>query len=276
MRGWIRAYSDIFIKYLFGSPDSTDLLLSFLNSLQSAHDFPLLSSVEVQNPFNLQTALADKLSILDIRAQDQDGRLYNIEIQATAQAEYSKRSLYYWAKVYAGQLSEAEGYGALHPVIGVHILNFILFPELEAVENCFVVKHTDNPDVVLTDHLSLHYIEIPKLPEGHFDSQLEQWVAYLKNEGKEGYDMTILLKDNPTMAKAHRRYEAFTRDDQARMAYESRIAFQRDQISREQAAEKEGELKGKLDTARNLKILGISPQQIAQATGLSLEDIDRL
>ena len=119
MKNWIKAYSDIFIKYLFGSPDSSDLLLSFLNSLQSVHDFPLLSSVEVQNPFNLQTALADKLSILDIRAQDQDGRLYNIEIKATAQPEYSERSLYYWAKVYAGQLSESEAYAALSPVIGI-------------------------------------------------------------------------------------------------------------------------------------------------------------
>jgi hypothetical protein len=27
MNGWIKAYSDIFIKYLFGSPDSNDLLL---------------------------------------------------------------------------------------------------------------------------------------------------------------------------------------------------------------------------------------------------------
>ncbi len=122
MKDWIKAYSDIFIKYLFGSPDSSDLLLSFLNSLQSAHGFPLLTAVEVQNPFNLQTALADKLSILDIRAQDQDGRLYDIEIQAAAQPEYPERSLYYWAKVYAGQLSESEAYSVLRPVIGVHIL----------------------------------------------------------------------------------------------------------------------------------------------------------
>ena len=88
--------------------------------------------------------------------------------------------------------------------------------------------------------------------------------------------MTILLKDDPTMAKAHQCYVAFTQDDQARMAYESRIAFQRDQISREQAAEEKGEQKGKLETASNLKALGISPQQIAKATGLSLTDIENL
>ena len=139
-----------------------------------------------------------------------------------------------------------------------------------------ILKHTENPDLVLTAHLSLHYVELPKLPEGHFNTQLECWVAYLKNEGKEGYDMTILLKDTPTMAKAHQRYMAFTQDDQARMAYESRIAFQRDILRAKQAAEEKGMLEGKLETARNLKALGVSSQQIAQATGLPLADIERL
>ncbi len=272
----VKAYSDIFIKYLFGSPNSSDLLLSFLNSMQSAHEFPLLTSVEVLNPFNLQTALTEKLSILDIRARDQDDRLYNIEIQVASQKDYSERSLYYWAKVYSGQLNESETYSQLRPVIGVHILNFVLFPELKEVENCFVLKHTENPDLVLTDHLSLHYVEIPKLPEGHFDTQLERWIAYLKNEGKEGYDMTILIKDDPTLAKAHERYLAFTNDDQARMAYEARIAFQRDQLSREEAAKQEGIEQGIKKTARNLQAIGMSVKQIAEVTGLSEEEIEKL
>ena len=41
-------------------------------------------------------------------------------------------------------------------------------------------------------------------------------------------------------------------------------------------AKRKGKQEGKLETARNFKNLGISPQMIAQATGLSLEDIDKL
>ena len=100
--------------------------------------------------------------------------------------------------------------------------------------------------------------------------------------------MTILLKDNPTIAKAHERYLAFTQDDQARMAYEARIAFQRDQLSREEAAKQEGIEKGfekgiekgiekgKLETARKLRDFGMSVQQIAQVTELSVEEIEKL
>ncbi len=38
----------------------------------------------------------------------------------------------------------------------------------------------------------------------------------------------------------------------------------------------EGEAKGKADTARNLLRMGITPSQISEATGLSLEEIEAL
>ena len=40
--------------------------------------------------------------------------------------------------------------------------------------------------------------------------------------------------------------------------------------------EAEGEAKGKADTARNLLRMGITPSQISEATGLSLEEIEAL
>ena len=40
--------------------------------------------------------------------------------------------------------------------------------------------------------------------------------------------------------------------------------------------EAEGEAKGKADTARNLLRMGITPSQISEATGLSLEEIEVL
>ena len=87
--------------------------------------------------------------------------------------------------------------------------------------------------------------------------------------------MTILLKEDPAIAKAHERYLAFTNDDQARMAYEARIAFQRDQLRREEAAKQEGKLENKLEIAHNLIAIGMSVQQIAQVTGLSVEEIEK-
>jgi predicted transposase/invertase (TIGR01784 family) len=48
------------------------------------------------NPFNEKDTADDKLSILDIKARDQRGRQYNVEMQMLAPRVYPQRVLYYW------------------------------------------------------------------------------------------------------------------------------------------------------------------------------------
>ena len=58
------------------------------------------------NPFNPKEALDDKLSILDIRARDQSGRQFNIEMQMLTSPDYAKRILYYACKLHQQQFHE--------------------------------------------------------------------------------------------------------------------------------------------------------------------------
>ena len=51
--------------------------------------------LELLNPFNDKDRLDDKLSILDIKARDQAGRQFNVEMQMLAFRYYEKRILYY-------------------------------------------------------------------------------------------------------------------------------------------------------------------------------------
>ena len=69
------------------------------------------------------------MSILDIKAVGQTGKRYNIEIQITDEADYDKRALYYWVKLYTDQLQSAHSYNRLNKAIGIHILNFMSIPE---------------------------------------------------------------------------------------------------------------------------------------------------
>jgi predicted transposase/invertase (TIGR01784 family) len=52
-----------------------------------------IREIELLNPFNLQETLDDKLSILDIKARDQSGRQFNVEMQMLAYPAYEKRIL---------------------------------------------------------------------------------------------------------------------------------------------------------------------------------------
>ncbi len=48
-----------------------------------------VQEVELLNPFNLQETLDDKLSVLDIKARDQAGRQFNVEMQILGKDRYS-------------------------------------------------------------------------------------------------------------------------------------------------------------------------------------------
>ena len=94
---------DIAFKKIFGVEENKDLLISLINSIVSEAD--QVADVTLLNPYNPQSFKTDKLSILDIKARGIDGKRFNIEIQITDAADYDKRALYYWSKLYIEQLS---------------------------------------------------------------------------------------------------------------------------------------------------------------------------
>ncbi len=77
----VKAYSDIFVKYLLGSSGNEDILLSFINDVLVNSGFNKIKDVIIQNPFNFQEFEGDKLTVLDVKAIDEIGKTYNIEVQ---------------------------------------------------------------------------------------------------------------------------------------------------------------------------------------------------
>ena len=89
---------DLAFKKIFGVEENKDLLISLINSIVSQDD--QVSDITLLNPYNPKNFRQDKLSILDVKATNQDGKRFNIEIQISDEADYDKRALYYWAKLY--------------------------------------------------------------------------------------------------------------------------------------------------------------------------------
>jgi len=113
---------DIAFKKLFGVEEHKDLLISLINAIVSQDD--QVKSIKLLNPHNPQNYKSEKLSILDVKAEGHNGKRFNIEIQMTDHADYDKRALYYWAKLYTEQLEPGHDYSKLNKAIGIHILNF--------------------------------------------------------------------------------------------------------------------------------------------------------
>ena len=146
---------DLAFKKLFGVEENKDLLMSLINSIVSNEDQVI--DVTILNPYNVQNFGDDKLSILDIKAKNRDGKLYNIEMQITDQDDYDKRALYYWGKLYTSQLKKSSRYSELSKAIGIHILNFSCI-DSEKYHNVFVIKEKESNIEYFKD-LELHTIE---------------------------------------------------------------------------------------------------------------------
>jgi len=76
---------DIAFKKIFGVEENKDLLISLINSIVSTED--QVQDLIILNPHNPKNFKSDKLSILDIKATNTSGKMFNIEIQITDEAD---------------------------------------------------------------------------------------------------------------------------------------------------------------------------------------------
>ena len=140
-------------KKIFGVEENKDLLISLINSIVGQDDQVL--DITLLNPYNPKNFRQDKLSILDIKAKGIDGKRFNIEIQISDEADYDKRALYYWAKLYTEQLKVSQDYSALSKAIGIHILNFTSIPQAKNYHQYGAFAPQELPCFITNTHHSV-------------------------------------------------------------------------------------------------------------------------
>jgi len=191
--------------------------------------------VTILNPFNPATYETDKPSILDVKATDDSGTIYNIEIQSKGNAEFIHRSLYYWARTYSGQLEVGEKYRLLHSVICINIVDFLLIEKSPHTHTVFFAVEKEDCNLKLTYHFEIHYIELPKMKQpGHaMKKELADWLHFLTKEGKEKESMKAVLESvmekSKAIRRAHEEYQKFAADEQLRYFYEGQLKWEREQ-----------------------------------------------
>lgn len=87
----------IVFKAVFGREDPVCKLIlkDLLNAILDLKGIHRIQELIYKNPFNLQSAITDKLSIMDIKVMVGSGEWIDIEMQVSETPEYRKRSLYY-------------------------------------------------------------------------------------------------------------------------------------------------------------------------------------
>ena len=231
----------------------------------------------------------DKLSILDIKATSTTGKKYNIEMQISDAADYDKRALYYWGKLYTDQLQAGENYYHLSKAIGIHILNFTSIPESSKYHNVFHITEKESGLLYFTD-LELHTIELQKFVKDSGEelaeiaskvkNSLDMWAAFLTRHDLLNKERLPQGLDDSNLKKALTVLEVMNFNDEERAAYDDHLKWLRDEASALQKKWEKGREEGRIEgiqiIAKKMLAKGKSVDEVIEFTELSREEVEKL
>src|SRR5947209_2036670 len=152
--------TDFAFKKIFGSNQSTDILLSFLNAVLGLRHPCRIVDVTILDPYQAPRIVGMKDTYVDVRAVDETGRQFIVEMQVLNVQGFEQRVLYNACKAYAGQIENGQKYKMLTDVIALTITDFVMFPERSGVISKFKLRAADGG--LYGGDLELVFAELPK------------------------------------------------------------------------------------------------------------------
>jgi predicted transposase/invertase (TIGR01784 family) len=171
--------TDIAFKKIFGNEQHKNVLIEFLNEILQL-DY-LIVDVSILNGYQAPKIKDLKESLLDIRAKDQQGHEFIVEMQVEKDISFYKRAIYYSSKAYSQQLKKVEQYHRLKPVIFLGILDFTIFDHDNPTSRHLILNQ-ENQHHDLKD-LEFNFVELPKFikTEAELESVSDKWLYFIKN-----------------------------------------------------------------------------------------------
>ena len=282
---YINPYTDFGFKKLFGTKLNRDLLISFLNALFDDSS-RVIKDVKYLNAEQLGDSYADRRAVFDVYCMTEDGSRFIVEMQKAEQEYFKDRSVYYATAPIREQAPKGKWDYRLEGVYTIGILNFV-FPDDEYPADSFLheVKLKDVADNhVLYDKLTFVYLEMPKFnkQEDELKTMFDKWMFALRNLSRLLERPKALQERIFTRLFEQAEIAKFTPKE--RLEYEESMKDYRDYYSTMKTAHKKGLAEGmekgmekeKTDTVYRLNSLGLSIEQIAMGSGLSIDEVSRI
>lgn len=239
----------------------------------------------------------DKFNRVDIKAKNSKGEIIIVEVQNTSELYYLERVLYGVAKAITEHINLGNSYKEVKKVYSISILYFDLGKGSDYIyigQNHFVGLHTkdqlvisskekDNfvrksPSEIFPTYILVRVNEFNSVAK----SPLEEWVNYLKTG--------VIASDAkaPGLQEAREKLKYFEMSDEERHAYDEHlnaIMIQNDVLGNARAQGRaqgrvegraEGRAEEKSQIALSLVEQHVPIDVIAQATGLSIDEIKKL
>ena len=266
--------NDIAFRKIFGNDTKKKSLISFLNAVIDLPKKEQIIDVEITNPYQLGKLSGGKSTIVDVKAKDEKGNIFIVEMQIAEFEFFHKRILYYTSQSYVSQLDNGVQYKKLRPVYFIGILEFEI-GQSPSYFSRHKVLDVETKEQIIQD-IEFNFIELPKFDKTieQLKSSIDQWTYFIKN----AESLTLM----PENIKDEGLKEAYTEANQQNwtkqeLEYYIRVSIkEQDEIGRIEFAEKKGEMKRNIEVAKTAKQMNLSTEDIVKLTGLTNDEIESL
>lgn len=284
---------DVVFQALFGEVGNESITKGFLEAILERK----IDSIDLsRNPILRREFKDEKLGVLDIIAKLDENEICNIELQIVDKKNIIERILYYWSRLYSRQIKSGEDYKILQKAIVILITDFKIenLEELDYHSRWKIMEDKQGKKIILTQKLEIDIIELPKIigKEKEQDNLLD-WLYFLENPKSER--VTEKMKENENLKEAVKKLDNLSEDEKMQRIADLRqkaimdekaiyekgleIGLEKGiQRGMEKGIEKgimEGSQKEKIEIAKKMLELKIDKETIAEATGLTEQEIEK-
>lgn len=244
---------------------------------------------------------ADKMNRVDLLVENSRGELIFIELQNEREWDFVSRLIYGAAKIITDYIQLGEPFSKIKKVICVSIVYFNLGQGADYIyhgKTRFIGLHyqdelalSQKEQTLYKDkpHVADVYPEYYIIKVNQFDEiakdSFDEWIYFLKKEEikanftapglKQAKEVLSVLKLSPVEQKQYRRYLESLSDEASALQ-----SLEIDQQFAKKEAEEQGRAEGKaekaIDIAKKALDLGMTVEQVAQITGLSVDELKKL
>ena len=282
---YISLLTDFGFKRIFGTKLNKSLLISFLNSLFDGEQ--VIRDVKYLNSEHVGDVYAERKAIFDVYCENEHGEKFIVEMQNAYQTYFKDRSLYYATFPIREQAPKGVDWDfKLDHVYVVALLNY-------KMSDTAFSPDTINHDIglldkathrVFNDKLTFKYVEISRFDKSvdQLNTEFDKWLFVLRNLSR--LDRQPQSLQNKVFDRLFEEAEIAKFTKTELREYEDSLKAYRDIKNSLDTAEEKGRAEGRAEglaegraaVAKNLLSMGMSPSDIAKATGLAPEEISEL
>lgn len=278
-------------KRIFGSEDTKECLITFLNGL--FEDELVIKDVTFAKTEKLGLRPDDRGVVFDVYCITNEGKHVIVEMQKKEQEYFADRALYYTARAIVQQGVRGIWDYHLAPVYTVCFMDFVSdSPVLKKFRTDLVLTDLQTRQQV-SDRMRIVYLQLP-LFDKHTEAEcmdiFDCWIYIVKNMNmfeqmpfSEKYPVFRKLAEIGDLRKLSREeLELYDediknmRDIYATRKFDEKRGMEKGMAKGRAEGRAEGMAKEKLATARRLLSMGLSDEQVATATELPLEEIQKM